>query len=99
VFPEGTGKRIQKAHFYNRLLDELLAHGIEPTRHCITGILPQAGRIRVGGWQSSDTSKGVPDYAGYVAERLSDRVKTDFTLHEPARFLNFGYGWGIDAPA
>src|SRR5205085_9891549 len=47
---------------------------------------------------SSDTSKAFADYAGYVAERLTDRVKYIFTLNEAGRFLNFGYGWGIDAP-
>ena len=31
-------------------------------------------------------------------ERLTDRVKNIFTLNEAGRFLNFGYGWGIDAP-
>ena len=29
--------------------------------------LPQALQDRVGGWQSSDTSKAFADYAGYVA--------------------------------
>src|SRR5205085_7634951 len=47
---------------------------------------------------SSDTSKAFADYAGYAAERLTDRVKYIFTLNEAGRFLNFGYGWGIDAP-
>ena len=38
------------------------------------------------------------DYSGYVAERITDRVKNIFTLNEAGRFVNFGYGWGIDAP-
>ena len=33
-----------------------------------------------------------------MAGRLTDRVKNIFTLNEAGRFLNFGYGWGIDAP-
>ena len=60
--------------------------------------LPQSLQDRVGGWQSSDTSKAFGDYAGYVAERLSDRVKNFFTINEAGRFVNFGYGWAIDAP-
>src|SRR5437660_277373 len=99
VFPEGTGKPNPKGlDFYNRLLDELLANGIEPYATLYHWDLPQALQDRVGGWQSSDTSKAFADYAGYVAERLSDRVKYIFTLNEAGRFLNFGYGWGIDAP-
>ena len=29
---------------------------------------------------------------------MTDRVKNIFTVNEAGRFLNFGYGWGIDAP-
>ncbi|QWG25854.1 beta-glucosidase [Bradyrhizobium sediminis] len=99
VFPDGTGAPNPKGlDFYNRLLDELLANGIEPYATLYHWDLPQALQDRVGGWQSSDTSKAFADYAGYVAERLSDRVRNIFTLNEAGRFLNFGYGWGIDAP-
>lgn len=99
VFPEGTGAPNPKGlDFYNRLLDELLANDIEPYATLYHWDLPQALQDRVGGWRSSDTSKAFADYAGYVAERLTDRVKNIFTLNEAGRFLNFGYGWGIDAP-
>jgi beta-glucosidase len=99
VFPDGTGAPNPKGlDFYNRLIDELLANGIEPYATLYHWDLPQALEDRVGGWRSSDTSKAFADYAGYVAERVSDRVKNIFTLNEAGRFLNFGYGWGIDAP-
>jgi beta-glucosidase len=99
VFPEGTGAPNPKGlDFYDRLLDELLKNGIEPYATLYHWDLPQALQDRVGGWQSSDTSKAFADYAGYVAQRLTDRVKNIFTLNEAGRFLNFGYGWGIDAP-
>ncbi|HYI30133.1 MAG TPA: GH1 family beta-glucosidase [Bradyrhizobium sp.] len=99
VFPEGSGAPNPKGlDFYNRLVDELLKNGIEPYATLYHWDLPQALQDRVGGWQSSDTSKAFGDYAGYVAERLSDRVKNIFTINEAGRFLNFGYGWGIDAP-
>src|SRR3954451_4172834 len=99
VFPEGTGAPNPKGlDFYNRLLDELLANGIEPYATLYHWDLPQALQDRVGGWQSSETSKAFGDYAGYVAERLSDRVKSFFTVNEVGRFVNFGYGYGVDAP-
>ena len=99
VFPDGSGAANPKGlDFYNRLIDELLKNGIEPYATLYHWDLPQALQDRVGGWQSSNTSKAFGDYAGYVAERLSDRVKNIFTLNEAGRFLNFGYGWGIDAP-
>jgi beta-glucosidase len=99
VFPEGSGKPNPKGlDFYNRLVDELLANGIVPYATLYHWDLPQALEDRVGGWRSSETSKAFAEYSGYVAERLSDRVKYFFTLNEAGRFLNFGYGWGIDAP-
>ena len=99
VFPDGSGKPNPKGlDFYNRLVDELLAHGIEPYATLYHWDLPQALQDRVGGWQSSETSRVFGDYAAYVAERLTDRVKNIFTVNEVGRFVNFGYAWGIDAP-
>jgi len=99
VFPQGAGAPNPKGlDFYNRLVDELLANGIEPYATLYHWDLPQALQDRVGGWQSSETSKAFGEYAGYVAERLSDRVRNFFTVNEPGRFVNFGYGWDIDAP-
>src|SRR3981189_3191193 len=98
-FPEGTGAPNPKGlDFSDRLLDELLKNGIEPFATLYHWDLPQALQDRVGGWRSSDTSRAFADYAGYVAERLTDRVKSIFTINETGRFVNFGYGWAIDAP-
>jgi beta-glucosidase len=99
VFPNGDGAPNPKGlDFYNRLVDELLAQGIEPYATLYHWDLPQSLEDRLGGWRSSDTSRIFGDYAGHVAERLSDRVKNFFTLNEVGRFVDFGYGWGIDAP-
>ncbi|SEC92302.1 GH1 family beta-glucosidase [Bradyrhizobium erythrophlei] len=99
VFPDGTGTPNPKGlDFYNRLVDELLANGIEPYATLYHWDLPQALQDRVGGWRSRDTSKAFGDYAGYVAQRLTDRVKNIFTLNEVGRFLPFGYALGVDAP-
>ena len=99
VFPDGAGQPNPKGlDFYDRLVDELLKNAIEPFATLYHWDLPQPLQDRLGGWQSSETSKAFGDYAGYVAERLSDRVKNIFTVNEPGRFVNFGYGWGIDAP-
>jgi beta-glucosidase len=99
VFPSGTGAPNPKGlDFYDRLVDELLKNGIEPFATLYHWDLPQALQDRQGGWRSSETSRAFGDYAGFVAERLSDRVKSFFTVNEVGRFVNFGYGWGIDAP-
>jgi beta-glucosidase len=99
VFPEGTGTPNPKGlDFYQRLLDELLANDIQPFATLYHWDLPQALQDRYGGWRSRDTAKAFADYAGYVTERISDRVKHIFTINECARMVQAGFGSGIDAP-
>jgi beta-glucosidase len=99
IFPEGSGTPNSKGlDFYNRLIDELLANGIEPFATLYHWDLPQTLQDRFGGWQSRDTARAFADYAGYVAERLSDRVKHFFTINECSRLVYLGHGLGIDAP-
>jgi beta-glucosidase len=99
VQPEGTGAPNMKGlDFYDRLVDELLKNGIEPYATLYHWDLPQALEDRFGGWRSAETAKAFGDYAGIVAARLSDRVKSIFTINEAGRFVTFGYGLGVDAP-
>ena len=68
VFPQGNGQPNPKGlDFYNRLVDELLANGIQPFATLYHWDLPQALQDRVGGWESRETSEAFADYAGYVA--------------------------------
>jgi beta-glucosidase len=99
VFPKGDGQPNPKGlDFYSRLVDELLANGIQPFATLYHWDLPQALQDRGGGWESRDTSKAFAEYAGYVAKRLSDRVKHIFTINEFGAFVELGYRVGIHAP-
>jgi beta-glucosidase len=99
VFPEGAGAPNKKGlDFYNRLVDELLANGIEPFATLYHWDLPQALQDRLGGWRSPDTSKAFANYAAYVVERLSDRVRHIFTINECSRLVHLEHGLGLDAP-
>jgi beta-glucosidase len=99
VFPQGGGNPNPKGlDFYSRLVDELLANGIQPFATFYHWDLPQALQEKVGGWESRETSKAFADYAGYVAERLTDRVKHVFTINEFGAFVELGYKIGIHAP-
>ncbi|WP_211589050.1 GH1 family beta-glucosidase [Allorhizocola rhizosphaerae] len=99
VFPEGTGKPNPKGlDFYRRLVDELLANGIEPFATLYHWDLPQSLQQRHGGWQSRETPQAFADYAGYVAGRLSDRVRNFFTINEFSSFVEMGHGSGRLAP-
>jgi beta-glucosidase len=99
IFPDGTGTPNPKGlDFYSRLVDELLANGIEPFATLYHWDLPQPLYDRGGGWQSRDTSRAFADYAGHVAAQLGDRVRSFFTINEFSTFVEFGHGMGRMAP-
>jgi beta-glucosidase len=91
IFPQGAGKPNTKGlDFYNRLVDELVSAGIAPFATVYHWELPQALQDK-GGWQNRDTAKAFADYAGYVAEKLSDRVQHFFTINEFRTFVDMGH--------
>jgi len=95
VFPEGAGQPNPKGlDFYSRLVDELLAAGIEPFATLYHWDLPQALQDK-GGWQSRDTAKAFGDYSGYVAKGLSDRIRHFITMNEFQNFVDMGHR-GVD---
>ncbi|MGA7803517.1 GH1 family beta-glucosidase [Bradyrhizobium sp.] len=83
--------------FYDRLIDALLAAGIEPWACLYHWDLPQA-LDDLGGWQNRDIAGWFADYAALVARHYGDRVKRFATFNEPCVFTLFGYGLGWNAP-
>ena len=99
IYPQGTGAVNPKGiDFYSRVVDELLANGIQPFCTLFHWDLPQALQDRFGGWQSRETAQAFGEYAGYVAGKLSDRVKHFFTMNEFSSFIDLGYRDGRFAP-
>jgi beta-glucosidase len=98
VLPEGTG-RIDAAGigFYDRLLDELLEHGIAPWVCLYHWDLPQALQER-GGWPARDLVGIYTDYVAAVSARLGDRVDTWLTHNEPWVTSMLGHTTGEFAP-
>ncbi|HKD98241.1 MAG TPA: family 1 glycosylhydrolase, partial [Micromonosporaceae bacterium] len=83
--------------FYDRLVDELLGHGIDPWVTLYHWDLPQELED-AGGWPARDTAERFADYAMLVFDQLSDRVRDWTTLNEPWCSAMLGYGWGVHAP-
>ena len=98
VLPEGRG-RVNAAGlgFYERLVDDLLAVGIEPMLTLYHWDLPAALDDR-GGWLNPDVSHWFADYATLLYRRLDDRVKHWVTLNEPWVVVDGGYVHGVLAP-
>ena len=92
IFPEGRGTpNAAGLAFYDRLVDELLAAGIAPFATLYHWELPQALQDEYRGWQSVETANAFAEYAGFVAEKLSDRVKHFFTINEFHTFVDMGH--------
>src|SRR5438093_4459069 len=70
VIPDGTGP-VNEAGlgFYDRLVDELIEHGIRPFVTLYHWDLPQALQER-GGWVASSIPEWFAEYAAVVAARL-----------------------------
>lgn len=96
VLPKGRGVVNEKGlDFYDRVIDETLAKGIEPWACLYHWDLPQALQDK-GGWANRDSAGWFADYAALVARRYGDRVKHFATFNEFSVFTLFGYAidWG-----
>lgn len=98
VMPEGTG-RVNEAGigFYDRLVDELLAAGIQPWVTLFHWDYPRELFLK-GGWLNPDSPHWFADYTRVLVDRLSDRVSHWITLNEPQCFIGMGHLTGEHAP-
>jgi len=99
ILPQGTGA-VNKAgvDFYNRLIDTLLAHNIQPVVTLYHWDMPQALEYRYRSWLSPQAADAFVNYADVCFGAFGDRVKTWFTFNEPLTFANLGYATGVNAP-
>lgn len=98
ILPEGTGVVNEKGlDFYSRLVDELLAAGVEPWITLFHWDYPYA-LFQRGGWLNRASPDWYAEYTQVVVERLGDRVKNWITFNEPQCFVGMGHGGGGHAP-
>lgn len=98
VLPCGMGRvNDEGLDFYDRLVDCLLAAGIDPHVTLYHWDYPLALH-RFGGWLHPESADWFARYAGVVVDRLSDRVTHWITCNEPQIFVGLGYQEGSHAP-
>lgn len=98
ILPSGRGPVNRPGlDFYDRLVDGLLAAGIDPYITLYHWDLPQALQDE-GGWLRRDIAGDFENYAGIVSRALGDRVKFWTTFNEPWTFTWWGHVTGEDAP-
>lgn len=98
VLPSGVGE-VNEAGlaFYDRLVDALLAAGVQPWVTLFHWDYPYELYCR-GGWLNPDSPDWFADYAALIAGRLGDRVQHWMTLNEPQCFIGLGHHTGVHAP-
>jgi beta-glucosidase len=98
VMPEGRGAVNPRGlAFYDRLVDTLLAAGIQPVVTLFHWDLPAALEDN-GGWLNRDIAGWFSEYANVVARALGGRVALWATLNEPWVVSDAGYLHGVHPP-
>lgn len=98
VQPDGAGAwNPQGLAFYERLVDGLLARGIQPYLTLNHWDLPDALQAG-GGWAARDTVHRFVEYAQRMDRLLGDRIASITTHNEPWVVATLGHETGIFAP-
>jgi beta-glucosidase len=98
ILPAGVGAINQSGiDFYDRLVDQLLAHHITPVATLFHWDLPLT-LFEQGGWRRRETAYEFADYATIMARTLGDRVRWWITQNEPWCPAYLGYVEGVHAP-
>lgn len=98
IMPNGTGTvNPAGVAYYDRLVDLLLEHDIQPNATLYHWDLPAALDDR-GGWLNRDSANWFAEYATVMYRALGDRVPMWATLNEPWVSVDAGYLHGVHAP-
>ncbi|MBS4207113.1 glycoside hydrolase family 1 protein [Bacillus sp. FJAT-50079] len=83
IFPNGNGEVNEKGVvFYNRLINELVKHNIEPLVTIYHFDYPQSLVEQYGGWMSRKSIEDYRAYAEFLFKTYGDRVKYWLTINE-----------------
>ncbi|KAL8033812.1 hypothetical protein ABFX02_13G180500 [Erythranthe guttata] len=101
ILPGGTvSKGVNQGgiDYYNDLINELLANGIQPWVTIMHFDTPQALEDAYGGFLSRRIVDDFRDFADLLFDQFGDRVKHWMTINEPWCFSYLGYTLGVFAP-
>lgn len=100
IFPQGRGE-VNEAGlaFYERLIDTLLAHHIEPVLTLYHWDMPQALQDEYGGWEDRRIIADFEHYCVTLFRRFAGKVKYWVSLNEQNYNLTNAYQLGTHPPA
>lgn len=92
IYPNGAGEVNEAGlKFYDDLINECLAHGIEPMVTIYHWDLPQALEDKYQGWENRQVIDDYVNYATTLFKHYGDRVNYWITMNEQSIFT--GLGW------
>lgn len=98
IFPNGTGEVNEKGlDYYRRVIDALIAAGIEPCVTLYHWDLPQALEDK-GGWNNRDTIDAFVQYAEVVFKAFNGKIKQWITFNETWCVSFLSNFLGVHAP-
>ena len=90
VFPDGDGPLNEKGiEFYDNVIDELIANGIEPIVTLYHYDMPLALVEKYDGWINRQSVADFERYARFVINRYKDKVKYWTTINEQSVIVLF----------
>ncbi|KAI4331927.1 hypothetical protein L6164_016873 [Bauhinia variegata] len=101
ILPEGKlcgGVNQEGIKYYNNLINELLANGLQPFVTLFHFDVPHALEDEYGGFLSPQIAADFQEYADICFKEFGDRVKYWITLNEPWTVSQGGYASGSMAP-
>jgi beta-glucosidase len=78
VMPDGRNVNPEGLDFYDRLVDGMLARGLQPFQTLYHWEMPSA-LADLGGWTNRDVAHWFADFAEVITRRIGDRVSWAFT--------------------
>ena len=98
LIPGGEGEVNKEAvAFYNNVIDELIANGIEPFVNLFHFDMPFELQEK-GGWENREVVELYAQYAATCYDLFGDRVKKWFTFNEPIVPVEGGYLYDFHYP-
>ncbi len=82
VMPDGRAVNQAGLDFYDRLVDAILARGLQPFLTLYHWDMPAELGTR-GGWENRDVASWFGDFSEIVIDRIGDRVGSTATINEP----------------
>ncbi|GAA5416016.1 6-phospho-beta-glucosidase GmuD [Paraliobacillus ryukyuensis] len=98
LIPGGEGEvNAEAVTFYNNVIDELIAQGIEPFVNLFHFDMPLEMQEK-GGWENREVIDAYVTYAKHCFALFGDRVTTWFTFNEPIVPVEGGYLYDFHYP-